>query len=246
MPVEFRADLHIHTCLSPCSELSMTPFRIVEKAASLGINIIAVCDHNTAEQVEVTSKLAEKKGIRVIAGMEINSAEEVHVLGLFGKISDAFKMQDVVYENLQPGENDEDAFGMQVLVNESDEVLGFNRRLLIGATDISVNRIVELIHHFNGLAIASHIDREGFGVIGQLGFIPEDVEFDALEISYRTGKDEARARYGQYSHIPWISSSDAHSLEAVGRATTGFLMEHSTFEELRLTMEGTGGRKILF
>ena len=151
MPVEFRADLHIHTCLSPCSELSMTPARIVGKAASLGINIIAICDHNTVEHVEVTSYIAKKKGIRVIAGIEINSSEEVHILGLFGNISDALNMQSVVYENLQPGENDEDAFGMQVLVNEDDEVLGFNKRMLIGATDLSVNRIVELIHSFNGL-----------------------------------------------------------------------------------------------
>jgi len=60
MPVEFRAALHIHTCLSPCAELSMTPSRIVEKAASLGLNILAVCDHNTVEHVEVTSEIAKK------------------------------------------------------------------------------------------------------------------------------------------------------------------------------------------
>jgi 3',5'-nucleoside bisphosphate phosphatase len=246
MPVEFRADLHIHTCLSPCSELSMTPGRIVEKAASLGINIIAICDHNTAEHVEVTARLAEKKGIRVIAGIEINSSEEVHVLGLFGKINEALQMQAVVYDHLQPGENDEEAFGMQVLVNEREEVLGFNSRLLIGSTDITVNRIVELIHEFNGLAVASHIDREGFGIIGQLGFIPDNIDFDALEISCMSGKDEAYARYETYRNIPWIFSSDAHRLEDIGRATTGFVMEHSTFDELRMAMDGTGGRKILF
>ena len=89
MPVEFVADLHIHTCLSPCAELSMTPKGIVEKAASLGINIIAVCDHNSAENGEVTKDLAKKKGINVIAGMEISSSEEVHVLG-FSKTQKAF------------------------------------------------------------------------------------------------------------------------------------------------------------
>lgn len=246
MPVEFRADLHIHTCLSPCSELSMTPKRIVEKAASLGINILAICDHNTAEHAEVTSALAKKKGIRVIAGLEVNSAEEVHILGLFGSLTDALNMQTVVYENLQPGENDEDAFGMQVLVNENDEVLGFNKRLLIGATDLSVNRIVELIHGFNGLAIASHIDREGFGIIGQLGFIPERVEFDALEISHRTSRDKAQALYGLYSHIPWITSSDAHRLADIGRSATGFVMEHAAFDEMRLALKGVEGRRVIF
>ena len=245
MPVEFRADLHIHTCLSPCAELSMTPSRIVERAASLGINILAVCDHNTVEHVEVTAGIAKKKGIKVIAGIEINSSEEVHVLGLFENMTDAYSMQAVVYANL-PGENNEDAFGMQVLVNESEEVLGSNDRLLIGATELSVNRIVELIHTFNGLAIASHIDREGFGIIGQLGFIPEGIEFDALEISYRTSRAKAQDMFGPYSHIPWITSSDAHSIEDIGRGSTWFVMEHSTFEEMKFALKGTEGRKVIF
>jgi predicted metal-dependent phosphoesterase TrpH len=105
--VEFRVDLHIHTCLSPCADLMMTPCRIVGKAASLGINIIAICDHNSIENVEVTKGLAEEKGINVISGIEVTSSEEVHIIGLFRDMKDAIKIQDIVYENLQPGENDE-------------------------------------------------------------------------------------------------------------------------------------------
>jgi PHP family Zn ribbon phosphoesterase len=246
MPVEFIADLHIHTCLSPCAELPMTPRNIVEKAASLGINILAVCDHNSVENVAVTRDLASKKGIRAIAGMEINSSEEVHILGLFPDMDSALKMQEIVYHNLQPGKNDEDVFGMQVVVNEMNEVLQFNERLLIGATNLSVNRIVELLHGCGGLAIASHIDREGFGIIGQLGFIPSEVDFDALEISRRITGAEASARFGAYRHIPWISSSDAHRIEDVGIRTTRFFMHHSTFEELGLALQGVAGRKVMF
>src|SRR3990167_5526713 len=125
--VEFRADLHIHTCLSPCADIMMTPCRIVEKAASLGIDIIAICDHNSIENVKVTKGLAEEKRINVISGFEVTSSEEVHIIGLFRDIRDAIKIQDIVYENIQPGENDEKIFGMQVVVNERDEVLDFNK-----------------------------------------------------------------------------------------------------------------------
>lgn len=246
MPVEFIADLHIHTCLSPCADLSMTPRDIVEKAASLGINIIAVCDHNSAENVSVTRDLGREKGIYVVAGIEINSSEEVHLLGLFRDLDDAFKMQSVIYDNLQPGENDEDAFGMQVVVNEVNEVLGFNKRLLIGATSMSVNSVVDLIHGFNGLAVASHIDRDGYGIIARLGFIPPDLQLDALEISSRTKPDEARTKFRSYRYLPWISSSDAHCLDDIGRRTTSLFMNHSTFEELRLALRGEGGRKVSF
>jgi PHP family Zn ribbon phosphoesterase len=245
MPVEFIADLHIHTCLSPCAELSMTPKGIVEKAASLGINILAVCDHNSAENVEVTRDLAKKKGIYVIAGMEINSAEEVHILSLFRDVEDAQKMQEIVYQHLQAGENDEDSIGMQVVVNADDEVLGFNRRLLIGATSLSVDRIVGLVHDLSGLAVASHIDREGFGIIGQLGFINPEIGFDALEISYRRTYGEALLLYDIYRQIPWISSSDAHRIEEIGRRTSRLLLEHATFEEVSMALLA-GRRRIFF
>ncbi|MEW6108205.1 MAG: PHP domain-containing protein [Nitrospirota bacterium] len=246
MPVEFIADLHIHSCLSPCAELSMTPRGIVEKAASIGINILAVCDHNSVENVEVTRDLARKKGINVVPGLEINSSEEAHILGLFRDLESAFKMQEIVYENLQPGENDEDRFGMQVVVNEIDEVLGFNKRLLIGSTNLTVNKLVESIQGLGGVAIASHIDREGFGIIGQLGFIPPDIKFDALEISYRIKHSEALIKFDEYRHIPFVSSSDAHRIEDIGRSTTRFLMNHSTFEEMGLALKGIDGRRVRF
>jgi PHP family Zn ribbon phosphoesterase len=244
MPVELRADLHIHTCLSPCADLSMTPRAVVERAASLGLDVIAVCDHNSVENAGVTQDLAKKKGITAIPGVEITSMEEVHILGLFGDMKSAEGMQNIVYESLQPGENDEDRFGMQVVANEDDEVVGFNGRLLIGATSLSVNMIVDLIRGFGGLAIASHIDREGFGIIGQLGFIPQDIEFDALEISPMTMLGDAMKAFSNYRHIPWVTSSDAHALEDIGRRTTGLVMCHPTLEELALALKGTAGRRV--
>lgn len=245
MPVEFIADLHIHTCLSPCAEVSMSPKNIVEKAASLGVNILAICDHNSAENAGVSVALGREKGIRVIPGMEISSVEEVHVLGLFRDTDTAMSMQETVYAHLQPGENDEEAFGMQVVVNEMNEVLGFNKRLLIGATGLTVNRIVSHIHSLGGLAIASHIDREGFSIIGQLGFIPPDIPFDALEISRRTTIDKALNDFAAYRNTPWITSSDAHSLDDIGKKTVRLHMHHATFDELALALQGLEGRKVV-
>ena len=224
----------------------MTPREIIGKAASLGITIIAVCDHNSAENVAVTRELGRSQGITVLPGIEICSSEEVHLLGLFGRLEGALKMQEIVYDHLQPGENDEDAFGMQVVVNEIDEVLGFNRRLLIGATDLPVDRVVDHIHRLGGLAVASHIDREGFGIVGQLGFIPEGLEFDALEISRKMQPDEARERFAAYRHFPWLSSSDAHRPDDIGTRTARLLLRHSTFEEFRLALKGTDDRRVIF
>ena len=81
----FCADLHIHTALSPCGSDEMTPAAIVAAALAKGLDMIAVCDHNTAGNVRAVQRAAEAAGggLAVIAGMELTSAEEVHVVGLF-------------------------------------------------------------------------------------------------------------------------------------------------------------------
>lgn len=238
----FRADLHIHTCLSPCAGPEMSPAAIARQARMKKIDILGICDHNSAENVPAVIKAARRFKISVLAGMEVTSQEEVHVLALFDELDRALMLQDIVYKNL-PGENDEKAFGMQVVVNEKGEVLRFNKKLLIGASTLSVDRVVQTIHSLNGLAIASHIDRDGFSIIGQLGFIPESLKLDALEISPNTSYEEANKKF-DFSY-PLTSSSDAHRLDEIGKAVTTFLLEKGNTEEIRKAFRREEERKII-
>ena len=242
---EYRADLHIHTILSPCTELTeMSPRAIVERALQIGLDIIAVCDHNSCENVAALQSSARNTDLVAIAGIEVTSQEEVHVLGLFDREEEARKLQEVVYANL-PGENDEETFGHQVVVNEEEEVVCFNKKLLIGATTLSLEKIVDLIHSLNGLAVASHVDREAFSVIGQLGFIPPEVALDALEFSPRINRGEVKKRFPQTGNYPLITSSDAHHLDDIGKSSTTFLMETVSVEEMKLAFETRDGRKVI-
>ncbi|RJQ22196.1 MAG: PHP domain-containing protein [Nitrospiraceae bacterium] len=244
MPKRFKADLHIHTCLSPCADLGMTPSAIVKKAAEMGIDIIAITDHNSAENATAAKKAAEDKNMTVLAGLEITTVEEAHVLALFDDIESAMKLQGIVYKSLLPGTNDEKRFGEQIVVNEKEEVLNFNRRLLIAATSLSAQKLVNDIHSLGGLSIASHVDREAFSIISQLGFIPDDLKFDALEMSYRMNREKAGLLFGNYKSFAWVSSSDAHDVEDIGRRTTGFFMNGPTIDEMRLAMKNIDGRKV--
>jgi PHP family Zn ribbon phosphoesterase len=234
----FVADLHIHTCLSPCAELDMTPLRIIDAAAKKGLDVIAISDHNSAENAGIAMKIAHEKGIKVLPAMEVTSYEEAHVLAIFDSMEKVTGMQEIVYKNLPDGIKDERMGGYQVVVNEKDEVLGFNKRILFGATGLSLNDIVDTIHSFGGIAVASHIDREIFSVISQLGFIPDDIAFDALEISYNTRKERAESVFGAYKSIPWITSSDAHHLGDIGMRTTSFFLEELSFEEIKMAFKG--------
>jgi PHP family Zn ribbon phosphoesterase len=234
----FKADLHIHTCLSPCAELEMSPKNIVKQAKDCGLDIIGICDHNSGENVLAVQRSAQQAGLSVIYGIEVTSREEVHILALFESERELLRMQNIIYDNLK-GINIEEFYGEQVIVNEYDEVVGFNNRLLIGATNLSVDKIVDLIHELNGLAIAAHIDRESFSIIGQLGFIPDSLHFDALEIS---SKDKLPVNI---KPIPLISSSDAHTLNAIGSRFTLFFMKNTSFEEIRKSFLEENERKVM-
>jgi len=240
-----HADLHIHTCLSPCAELEMSPRGIVSAAVNKGIDLIAICDHNSTENVTAVMEASHLTNLVVLPGVEITSKEEVHIAGLFGHPDNATRIQSLIYEHLE-GENADSAFGMQVVVEADGPVLGYNERLLIGATDLSLEEVVQAVHSQGGLAVAAHIDREGFGILGQLGFIPPDLRLDALEISARMGLSDARSTYSGYSDYTLLQSSDAHVLDAVGSGRTPLTMEAASFDELKLALKGDQGRGVCY
>jgi hypothetical protein len=198
--------------------------------------MIAICDHNSAENVAAVARAGRRESIAVIPGIEVTSREEVHILGLFPTPQDAVNMQDVVYDRL-PGENDEEAFGPQAIVDDQDRLTGVNTKLLIGATELTLEEVIDAIHDFGGLAIASHVDRESFGLIGQLGFVPEGLPLDALEVSPDGSADELRG-------FPVITSSDAHCLSDLGRSVTLFFAEEGRVEEIGRALRGEGGRRV--
>jgi len=176
--------------------------------------------------------------------MEITSKEEIHLLALFDRPEECLALQEVVYHNL-PGENVEEVFGCQTVVNQRDEAVGINRKMLIGATLLPLERIVSFVDSLRGVTIASHIDRQAFSILGQLGFIPEGVPLDGLEISRRTSNEEAKERFYSYQRFSFVRSSDAHHLGDIGKNSTQFLLEKTTLEEVRLALHHQEGRRVV-
>jgi predicted metal-dependent phosphoesterase TrpH/anti-sigma regulatory factor (Ser/Thr protein kinase) len=240
----YALDLHTHTCLSPCAELDMHPAGLVSAAASAGLDAVAVSDHNSAENIAATQRAGRTEGLAVIPGMEVTSEEEVHILGLFPALESALEMQSRVYRSL-PGRSDPAVFGMQVVADEFAQVLGFNDRLLSGATTMSVESVVSSIHDVGGVAVASHVDRERFGILGQLGMIPLGLALDGLEVSPLASLPEARAKYAGEAGYPLLCNSDAHEPKDVGRALTYMLLQEPAVAEVRMALAGRNGRTIL-
>ena len=222
----------------------MTPRAIVRTALDKGLDMIGICDHNSSRNTAAVGRAARNTGLTVIPGMEVTSSEEVHIVGLFPTDEATESLQEEVYARL-PGLNDEEVFGYQVVVDEEDMVEDLDQRLLIGATTLNSHKVVSIIHRLGGLAVAAHIDRQSFGIFSQLGFIPDDLELDALEISWRTNYKEAREKYPQCRGYSLIRSSDAHTLEDVGKISSTARMAGPSFDELRKAFAGEQGRAIV-
>lgn len=240
----YNIDMHIHTCLSACGDWGMSPRAVVEKCKEIGLDLIAISDHNSMENAEAAMRVGKRIGLSVLPGMEVCSREEVHILAIFDDLEQAQIMQEYVYKHL-PGTNRPEFFGDQVVANEYDEVIHENSRLLNGATTLGISEIVDKTHGLGGLSIASHVDRPLYGLMNQLGFIPPDLPLDGVEVSYRMSIREAREKYPSIGDRACVTASDAHYLSDLGRARTIVMMKEPTFEEIRLTLQGKDGRRIL-
>jgi PHP family Zn ribbon phosphoesterase len=211
---------------------------------AIGLDMIAICDHNSTENTAAFMSAGYERGLTVLPGIEVTTKEEIHLLALFDRQEDCMALQDLIYQNL-PGANVEEVFGCQTVVNERDETTGTNRRMLIGATLLPLEQIVSFVGSLRGVTIASHIDRPAFSLLGQLGFIPEGIPLDGLEISSRTSKEEAQKRFHAYQHYSFVRFSDAHCLEDIGKNITHFVLKEATSEEVKMALHHQEGRRVM-
>lgn len=209
-------DFHIHSALSPCGDNEMTPNNIVNMAAVLGLSCIAVSDHNTVGNARAAMLAGEKVGVRVLPGMEVETEEEVHILTVYPDLESASFVAKMVYENLPDIKNRPEIFGEQRFIDEFDNVLGLEEKLLISPSQISINKLFSYVSEAGGLFIPAHVDRHSYSVLTNLGFIPDDLDIKYIELS-KTVSDISdyinnRPDLAKYKVL---QSSDAHNLESL-------------------------------
>ena len=176
-------DLHIHSCLSPCGDALMTPNNIVGMAFIKQLDVIAVCDHNTARNLPAIQEVADMMGVVLLPGLEITTREEAHMLAYFDSVEAALAFSERIYPYLPPVPNNPRFFGEQQIMNAQDEVTGNEEKLLISALDLSFEECAALIRAGGGLCVPAHINRGSNGCLNALGFLPQGVHYDALEVS---------------------------------------------------------------
>lgn len=226
--MQYRADFHIHSCLSPCASLEMSPVSIVQRARAMGLSAIALTDHNCAFNLPAFSLICEQHGMECLFGMEVTTVEEAHMLCLFDDLDRAIEMGNRVYESLPDVPNQPDRFGDQPIIDENEEILGFAEKFLISASGYDIHTLLGEVHSLGGLFIPAHIDRSVYGIVSQLGFLPDEA-FDAVELT--ANGDPALAL-----DYPIIRNSDSHYLDTLGTVFTEFDLGELTVENLRSSL----------
>lgn len=240
--IKFRADLHLHTVLSPCGDLDMSPSQLVEHAHLRGIQIMGITDHNSTKHARLVRDLAAKVQIFTLCGAEVTSKEEVHLLCFMPTDEKLQKLQQFIDDNLLKVLNNPKYFGEQLLVNEKEEILGEEEYLLINAIDKDVNEIGDFVMKNGGLFIPAHVDRQAFSLTSQLGFIPPDLDCSAIEISKQSSVEALLAQFPYLNGRSFIQSSDAHYLKEIANAFTHFYLKEASFEEVRMALAQEEGR----
>ena len=238
----FRVDLHTHTVLSPCGDLEMSPVNIVKKAKECGIDIIGISDHNSTLHAPLVKELAAKEGIVVMMGAEVTTKEEVHCLCFFETEEKLAVFQEYLEEYLPHIPNDNDKFGYQVVVNEEEEIVDEVEWLLISAISQSIDQLEQKVHELDGLFIPAHINKMQDSIVSQLGFIPFDLNVDALELTRHISKEAFLKKNAYLKDKTFIKSSDAHCIDLVGDIYTEFLLKEASFNEVKMALRNEEGR----
>ena len=208
-------DLHIHSCLSPCGDMDMTPGNIAGMAAVKKLDVIALTDHNSCKNCGPFLEFTKRYGIIGIPGMELCTLEEVHVVCLFPSLSKALDFDSYVYHHLPEIPNNSSIFGNQQICDGEDNVIIEEGKLLISATDIPFSEVFNLTARYDGIMFPAHIDKSSNSLLSNLGFIPADSKFKCAEIKNFNRRADLLAENPYLNNCRMITNSDAHYLEHI-------------------------------
>jgi 3',5'-nucleoside bisphosphate phosphatase len=241
----FSADLHVHTLLSPCGDLEMSPVNIVEAAARKQIDILGITDHNSTKHGPLIQKMAAKNGIFVLCGAELTTKEEIHCLTFFDNIEKLTLFQQYLDAHIADVKNNPQKFGYQVVLDENEIIVEEVDKLLIAAIDQSIDEVEAMVHKLEGLFIPAHIDRPAYSLLGQLGFLPPGLKADALEVSKNSTQERLVEMHPELAGYTFIRSSDAHVPEQIGARLTNFEIKTRSFQEIAMALRGEDGRRVV-
>lgn len=230
----YKSDLHIHTVLSPCASLEMSPSLIINQAKRKGLDIIGIADHNSTRNAEITYEIAKKNNLLVLTGAEITTKEEVHCLCFMPDIPSLIEFENFIESKRNTNIDFYRKKFEQYVVDENENIIDEIQHYLIDAIDVSISDLQKKVDQMNGIFIPAHVDRAYFSLSSQLGFVPKDLKFDVLEITPHANKNDFFETFPWFKDYKYITNSDAHVLADIGKAYTELIInEELSFQAVK-------------
>lgn len=238
-----KLDLHVHSPVShDFVDKKITAEQIIEQAQKVGLDAIAITDHNQADFIDIAKEAAKKQSFVVFPGIEISCSGakngSIHIIALFDPTKTKDDLQKVLGK-LDIKGVDENSF-----------------------TAKGVADVINIIRESEGLPVLAHANST-HGVLADIAGNPRtdivknknlaaaeatSADFRKAEgkrlIDYLNGKDPAYQR-----KLATYKSSDnrspdgkGHCLTSIGSSFTYFRMGELTIESLRQCFEDPDSR----
>ncbi|MBN2840186.1 MAG: hypothetical protein JXP37_04435 [Coriobacteriia bacterium] len=228
-------DLHNHTPLIPTDyrgDTGTTPRQIVERALEVGIDVWGIADHWSVAYghrvVAAADEVFAETGRRllVIPGAELrirHLGDETHMVALFPPGEEVGRF-DALLTSL----------GLHDPVAPLDQLPFF-------ALDRDPLEVARLVDEAGGMCHIGHVDR----TFGDYCFIESELVHHLAECEHVSAIElidhSCRGRFRDGLAIAYISSSDSHSLEEMGRRTATIELGELSFVGLRTALRVARG-----
>ncbi|HIR34678.1 MAG TPA: PHP domain-containing protein [Candidatus Faecimorpha stercoravium] len=147
-------DLHLH---STASDGKCTPEELVDESIAKGIDVIALTDHHTVNNIDEIKRLGKEKGLGVIAGIEFRTEygqKSVHMIGLFpdkfeSTILNEAALNDLVLAPLGLSKTEITRAARSTGKTFRDDSAAYKEGLL--QVQVDFKKAANLIHKYGGL-----------------------------------------------------------------------------------------------
>ncbi len=229
----YKADFHVHGVLSPCGSLAMSPQAVLAQAKAKKLDMIALTDHNSTDNIRAYAAAFAGSGIKFFPGIEIQTAEEIHIVAIHDDIEVMHELGRQVYDSLFDIANDPDFFGDQPVINKYEEIVKFKQKALINSSTWSLEETIHKLAELACFYFPAHINASAYSLIGQLGFIPPDLAIQTLEISANANTEQIYADYPFLCDYHLITNSDAHYVDDIAKAGTMYYLDFPSLANIK-------------
>lgn len=248
---DFYADLHIHIGKTASgrpvkitASKTLTLTAILQHASNQkGLDLIGVIDCHVPEVLEEMEQLMERGELVELAGGGLRFQKTTLLIGAEIELYDAFCKGPIHILTYFPTVESMKGFSNWMSAYVKNRTLSTQRIYVEG------RELQKKVREYGGLFVPAHVftpfkSLYGKGVRQSLTEVFNPDNIDAIELGLSSDTFMV-SRIVEIQRYPFLTNSDAHSLNKIAREYQKIRMKEATFTELQKALNGEGERGIV-